>query len=104
MTRNTLAINLFSAVTLLTATLSVQAENLVSMMDQALAADTRIKISEFDAEITNEQDWQALGRLLPQLSALHSQFSPAMTVKTVRPQRATWGKVRRVADSGDLQL
>lgn len=74
MTRNTLAINLFSAVTLLTATLSVQAENLVSMMDQALAADTRIKISEFDAEITNEQDWQALGRLLPQLSA-YSQFS-----------------------------
>ncbi len=74
MPRNTFALRLIGAFSLFSAASLANGEDLVTMMDQALSADTRIKISEFEAKISDEQDWQALGRLLPQLSAF-GQFS-----------------------------
>ncbi len=70
--RLTAAVILFLSVLALSSV--ARAENLVSIMEQALSSDPRIKISEFQVEIGESQNWQALSALLPQLSA-YSQFS-----------------------------
>ncbi len=53
---------------------AARAENLVSVMEQALSSDPRVKISELQLEISENQNWRALSPLLPQLNA-SSQFS-----------------------------
>ena len=47
----------------------VSAEGLVSIMDKALLADPRISIADYQYRISEDQDRQALGAMLPQVRA-----------------------------------
>lgn len=49
---------------------SVNAEDLLAIYQQALAADPQLKAAQLNSEIGNEQKGQALGEMLPQVSAV----------------------------------
>ena len=67
-------------------TRSVNAEDLLSVYNQALAADPQLRTAELKVEVGNAQKGQALGQMLPQISGTANWSNNQQAIQTLPDQ------------------